>query len=344
MTFKKKQKIGKLLFFILFFILTLSQTFSEEIEEKDLWRYDLEKAIIHALNKENLSQVSDLATRLKAENIQESIWNILKWEEENIVYDFDKANLPAPIIQIWSTGKIEVIQGEKNIFQTPLEIIKSGKGVCKDYAILTAGLLLNMDYSPVYILDIEFQDDPIRHTAVGVIIDGWLFILDQNPPPMDPGTYYRHWLYNEGKVIKKIIAYEINKDSYDFPKKYNINIEEFKNQDFEVTKEFLNYISLSLMKIFVEKFPNLNIDIKIANLEKSNSLPRGYLKGKVYFFGFPDFLENYNPIFHSQFIKELFKKMLKNTLIIEDLRNYKFFYIKSEKEDKDMSIILNLAL
>lgn len=341
---KKNKMIKKLLSLLFFFLLIFSQSFSEEIREKDLWRYDLEKAVYYALSEENLTQISELASKIKAETIQDSIWNVLKWIDENITYDFEKANLPAPIIQVWSNGKIEVIQGEKNIFQTPYEVIKSGKGVCKDYAILNAGLLLNMEYSPIYVLDIEFEDDPIRHTVVGVIINGWLFILDQNPPPMDSGTYYKHWLYNEGKVIKKIIAYEVSKGSNNIPKKYIVNVEEFKNQDFEVKEEFLNYISLSLMKTFSEKIPNLNIDVRIANLEKTNSLPRGYSKGKIYFFSFPEFLENYNPIFHYQFVRELYENILDNPQIKDDLKSYKFFYIKAEEKDEELYITLNLAL
>lgn len=111
----------------------------------------MEKAILFALDPKNLSNISDLATKLKGSDIKESSWNILKWEEENIEYDFEKAELPPPMIRIHSTGRIEVVQGEENVFQLPSETISRRKGICGDYALLTASLLLKMDYRPIYI-------------------------------------------------------------------------------------------------------------------------------------------------------------------------------------------------
>ncbi|MCX7845566.1 MAG: hypothetical protein N2312_03035 [Dictyoglomaceae bacterium] len=332
-----------LLFCFIFIILLFSNTLSKEIKEKDLWRYDLEKAIIFALNEENLLLISNIALSLQGNSIQESIWNILRWERDNIKYDFEKASLPEPIIRIWSTGKIEIIQGEKNIFQTPYETIKLGKGTCNDYALLTAGLMLKMGYEPIYILDIVFQNDPIGHTALGVIIGGWLFILDQNPPPMDAGTYYKHWIYEEGKIIKKIIAYEINKNPKDLILKYSVNIEDFKRQDYEITSEVMDYISLSLMKIVKENFPHLSIDTQISFLDKMSNLPRGYSRGKILFFEFPQFLEYYHPIFHNQFVKDLWENITQDNKVYQDFKNYNSFFIRSEKGERGIYIIINLA-
>lgn len=332
------------LFFILIIIsFIFSHALSKEIQEKDLWRYDLEKAIIFALNEENLIKISNLATKLKGNDIQESIWNILKWEKENIKYDFDKAQLPQPIIRIWGRDKIEVIQGENNVFQTPYETIQLGKGICKDYALLTAGLLLKMDYSPVYILDIGFQEDPIRHVAAGIIIKGWLFILDQNPPPMDSGTYYKYWYYKEGKIINDIIIYEINKEDKINFAKYKVKTEDFKKLDYEITYQDLNNIDLSLMEAIKDNFANLNVNSQIAFLEQMSYLPKGYSKGKVVLFEFPDFLENYNPIFHFQFVKDLYENILEDKDIYYDLKTYKFFYLRTERVEKGIRIFLNLA-
>ncbi|HOL39892.1 MAG TPA: hypothetical protein PKY18_06230, partial [Dictyoglomaceae bacterium] len=71
----------KYLFFLIFTLFLFSIVNAKEIEKEDLWRYDFEEAINFTLNDENLSKISNLAGNLKGSNIQESIWNILKWEE-----------------------------------------------------------------------------------------------------------------------------------------------------------------------------------------------------------------------------------------------------------------------
>ena len=107
------------------------------------WRYDFKSALKCALSSEELEKVPELAYTLKGSSLSESIWSVLAWVEENIDYDWDKALLPNPIIE-WSNGEFRVISGENNTFQTPYETIHRGKGVCSDYSILTAALLLKM--------------------------------------------------------------------------------------------------------------------------------------------------------------------------------------------------------
>lgn len=334
----------KLYFLVLLIIFLFTSIFAKEIKKENLWRYDLEKAIFYVLKDENLFEIQDLAINLKGSSLQESIWNILMWEEKNIKYDFEKANLPEPIIYIWTTGEIEVIQGENNIFQTPYETIQLGKGICKDYALLTTGLLLKMNYFPIYILEIEFQNDPIKHTTVGMVVDGWLFILDQNPPPMDPGTYYKYWFYNEGKIITNINLYEINKKEGFSVLKDNLKVEDFKSLDYEPTSKDLEYIGLSLMKIFKDNFSNLNVDNRVYSLDKLQYLPKGYSKGKIWYFEFPDFLEFYNPVFHFQFVNKLYRDILEDGEVYKDMKTFTSFFIRVEKINKGIRLILNLAL
>ena len=333
----------KYLFVLIFTLFLFSIVNAKEIKKEDLWRYDFEEAIKFALNDENLSKISNLAGNLKGSNIQESIWNILKWEEENIEYDLHKANIPQPILSIWNTGKIEVVQGEDNTFQTPYETIQRKKGICGDYALLSAGLLLKMGYSPVYILNIEFQNDPVEHTVAGMIINGWFFILDQFPPAMDSGTFYRHWKDEEGEIIKDLTLYEINRKAKFEIVKYKMSIEDFKNIDYEYTYDDLEVISSYLMKTFKDNFPNLIIDERISSLDKSTYLPKGYKGGKIWSFEFPEFLDYYNPIFHFQFIDELYDYILEDREILLDLKNFRSFFIRAEMMGNGIKIVLNLA-
>ncbi|WP_367884094.1 transglutaminase-like domain-containing protein [Thermococcus sp. JCM 11816] len=127
--------------------------------------------------------MSNLASQLKGESLQESAWNTLEWLHENIEYNYSKTSLPAPII--WtSNGRISRVDAAPGVeIQTPYETIQRGAGVCRDYAILTAALLFEMNYSPVYVFSIEFENSPIGHAAVAIKINGGeYFILDQHPP------------------------------------------------------------------------------------------------------------------------------------------------------------------
>ncbi len=324
------------IFTLLFIFLFITVASSEE-----LWRYELENALSFALKEENLYRISDLAKELKRDTIQGSVWNILEWEEKNIQYDFHKATLHEPVIRIWNTGKIEIIQGHDNIFQLPYETVLKRSGICKDYALLTAGLILAMDYTPVFVLDIGFLNESIRHNAVGVIINDWFFILDQHTPIMDAGTYYRHWL-KEDKVINEIILYKIERRE-GIITKYRFDLNSFKNADYRHTPKDLEVISNNLMKNIVDNFPNLKINKDIEYLDRENRLPKGYQKGKTYNYKFTDFLEYYNPIFHYQFMERLYKDILKDDKIYADLKSFNYFFIRSESTDGTLKIILNLA-
>ena len=161
-----------------------------DLREK-LWRYELKKALEVALSSSELSKIEYLATELKGKDIRESAWNILLWEEDNIEYDYLKANVSPPIIYYTKDPyygvitNVEVVGGTSDYYQTPYETIKKGKGVCRDYAILTAGLLLAMNYSLVYVLDINYINKITGHVATAIKIDDQYFILDQHPPVRD---------------------------------------------------------------------------------------------------------------------------------------------------------------
>jgi hypothetical protein len=104
----------------------------EKVGEK-LWdlvgvdpiRDELEK---HLNNREELSAVAPLAVQLKGNDILESAWNVVSWEDEHMTYDKTRIDpLMKPIPQI----------------------LKDGKGICGDYTLLTLALLLEMNYSPL---------------------------------------------------------------------------------------------------------------------------------------------------------------------------------------------------
>ncbi|NJE08857.1 hypothetical protein E3E31_10050 [Thermococcus sp. M39] len=308
-----------------------------------LWRYVLERAIPCALSKEELAKIKPLAEQLKGDSLQQSAWNILEWEKEHIQYDWEKASLPAPEIKIYSNGDFEIVRGKDNTIQTPYETIMKGKGVCTDYAILTAGLLLGMNYSPVYIFSINFTDSDVGHAVAVIKIEGWYFVLDQHPPAMDLGAYYRYWKEN-GKTISNATIYEITLVNGSAKVK-NLGVVsgiEFLKQDYKFTDADAQAISGSLSSKLLKNFSNLRLDEKLQSLSQG-TLPNGYSEGKVWTFRFEKFVEYYNPLFHEQLINYLYDSIVSDPEVRADLGQYSAFWIEIREEGENLKIILDIA-
>nr|WP_240922801.1 transglutaminase-like domain-containing protein [Thermococcus sp. Bubb.Bath] len=315
------------------------------------WRYIFEDALKCALTEEKLSKVTNLASQQKGKSLQESAWNILEWLHKNIEYNYSKASLPDPII--WtSNGKITRIDATPGVeIQTPYETIQRGAGVCKDYAILTAALLLEMNYSPIYVFSIEFENSRIGHTAVAIKLNGEYFILDQNPPVMDLGTYYTDWsvyrqeTLGERLFISNATIYEISKDKNGATvKKVGIlSAEDFKRNDHAFSSEDLSRISTDLKKTIEEGYPNLISDSNIADLDERSYLPSGYSGGTTWKMTFPHYADFYNPLFHKQFVEYLFAALTDDKNIKRDLKGFNRFWIKLEQEGDSLKVTLNLA-
>jgi len=315
-----------------------------------IWRYELKCALKYTLAQSEISKIKDLALKLKGKDIKESAWNIVEWEDKNIEYDWQKAALPTPEIVYHSINGIiidvEVVRGQDNIYQTPYETIQRGKGVCRDYAILTASLLLAMGYSPVYILQVEFEGPARNHTAVGINVNGNYFVIDQHPPVMDLGTYYKHWKYYttiNRDIIKKIDIYEVKlgKDLAEVKFIGTLRGDELKKYDYSLTSSDLSGICSDLANLLERNF-NIVEDSNIRNIDKTY-LPRGYVKGITWRYDFPNYADYYNPEFHKEFVKFLYKQIIKDDRVVRDLNYYNRFYLKMEKDGNNLKIILNLA-
>lgn len=201
---------------------------------------------------------------------------MLEWVDNNIHYDYEKRNLSAPKFEyIYSNGKlidIKVVSGVNNTYQTPYETIKRGKGVCRDYAILTAGLLLAMNYSS-YIFDIKFENSNEGHLTAGVKVNDSYFILDQHLPIYDLGRYYSSWM-DDGRRIKNCTIYEVSKtNSFANVSKVKLmNGEEFKKNVYKIDQDDLKRISNDLLNLFAHLTP----DGDLKDFDKWHYCPRQY--------------------------------------------------------------------
>ncbi len=128
--------------------------------------YDLGRLCYYTSNV--LWQVSKLVYGSSApSSVSSAVWTALAWVGAHISYDYSRA----------SPGVVGTL--------SPLETIERGKGVCRDYAVLLAAILLSARVMPAAIL--EFPS--IMHAAAGAYVNGSLVILDQHLPPVEPGDY-----------------------------------------------------------------------------------------------------------------------------------------------------------
>ncbi|AEC52814.1 hypothetical protein PNA2_1900 [Pyrococcus sp. NA2] len=94
--------------------------------------------------------------------------------------------------------------------QTPIETIMYKKGVCSDFALLVANLLLYNNVSPVYIVHTVFKGDISGgHAAAAIYVNGTLWILDWGSRP----TKFSEYVDNLDKMweIQEIRIYRITR-------------------------------------------------------------------------------------------------------------------------------------
>ena len=300
--------------------------------------YSVDEAVKCYLNDpKEIRTLEKLASQLKGQTLQESAWNILEWEDEHIKYDW---------------GKYHGLSS--TTIQRPSETIQRGSGVCVDYAVLTAGLLLAMNYSPVYVFEIEFSNDPSGHAAAAIKINGEYFMLDQHPPALDLGSYYIHLAYYRKEafngtqpnlIISSAKVYEVRRgpDGVVVNLVGTLTASDFKKQNHAFSQADLTKIVNDLKTRFLREFPNLKLDQRIANLDTSRYLPPGYSAGRSWKFEFPNFAEYYNPVFHDQFVDYIYTYITDDTRVISDLKTYKRLWIKGRMENGAIKIILCLA-
>jgi predicted transglutaminase-like protease len=77
------------------------------------------------------------------------------------------------------------------------KIIEYKLAICRDYAKLTASLLLNL-YQKNKIFFLAFNG----HVATGIEINGKIYILDQKMPILTPNAWLNKWNVNEANLLE----------------------------------------------------------------------------------------------------------------------------------------------
>lgn len=296
----------------------LSFELSREEYCNKAWRWDLECALNLTLTEEEISKVRDLAESLRGKDCIESSWNVLKWVEENIEYDNFKAQLPSPTII--TKGKEVVVHSPERIYQTPIETVELGKGICGDYAILITALMINLNCKP-HILRFEFTGEETGHLAVGILLDQY-YVLDQNLPPMDLGSYYKKWLH-EGKRINKTYIYDFGVLIGE------INANEMRNFDYRFSESDLRFLKDQLRYTLREYY------------REDTRIPQGYweyLKLKITFQNYAEF---YTPAFAKKIAEKISEEVLKT--IEENKKDWRAFKLELSQISDDIVVEIQLA-
>jgi len=201
-------------------------------------RWLLEKQVVPT--GEDIASVKSLAERLKGLTDAETLNNILEWQERNIAYWWERYYLVPLLIFIsntlillglpplallrsilftiftalslgaslsitiylFLTHNPELIKLMFK-FSLPLsKMLEYRMGVCRDYAKLTASLLVNLyPSSKIYFFAIP------RHVAAGIRLGNKIYVLDRRLPILEPEA----WLTIQG--VRKAEMFElINKD------------------------------------------------------------------------------------------------------------------------------------
>ncbi|MDI9611382.1 MAG: transglutaminase-like domain-containing protein [Archaeoglobales archaeon] len=312
------------LFLILVYLLTLlicgciSFELSKEEYCNKTWRWDLDCALNETLSEKEVSKVSELALKLKGRDCIESSWNVLKWVEENIEYDSQKAEFPTPIIIL--KGRDVMIQNSERSYQTPLETVKLGKGICGDYAILTSALLINLDCKP-YILRFEFNNEETGHLATAILLDQY-YILDQNLPPMDLGSYYKKWAVDQLEITKVhiydrgVLVGEISGD-------------EMLEFDYKFSDSDLKVIENRIKEMLTHR------------LIEDPRIPAGYFEALIIKITFPNYVEFYTKAFSEKIAENIAEEILES--IEKSDKKWRAFYIELKVNSGDLIVGVHLG-
>ncbi|BAA29763.1 transglutaminase-like domain-containing protein [Pyrococcus horikoshii] len=264
---------------------------------------------------EDFEILKGVAEEIPGGTIEWKIWNILEWEEDHLSYDNNKGS---------------------DIILKPSEFIKVGEGVCTDYAVLTAGLLLASNISPVYLMIFHFMEDPTLHAAVAVNISGKLFILDQRLPPKNLDSYLIQFSKLEGKIIlfAEMYKVEMKKGRVVVSGRKYLDLSNFGFYPGNISLDMLENLLLSEFQRRTNLFPR--IDLKTV-------LPQGLKERKVWMIKFENFKLFYDDTFVEQYSNFIADEILKNEKIKSDISRYSAFWISIKLEGDDLIVRLFLG-
>ena len=263
--------------------------------------------------------VAQLSLMLEGNTTLDTVWNVLRWVDEHIEYNDAKA------------------LNKRTELQSPDETVTKRDGICSDYALLTASLLLNLDIQPVYMLDIKLysDDEPGGHAAVAVKVNGSYFILDQHLPVTHIASYYYRNLY-DCEEIQRIDFYAVNVTGEKATVQREESIYGYQLRDnlYRVTEMDLADIENSTAGILTQNYPWYSEDARLSgctgealqcsledNEDCSVYLPSGFSEGLFLSFSIPAY--RYNQLLCDKEVERYLDSF------DVDMANYERFYVRA---------------
>ncbi|ACS89803.1 MULTISPECIES: transglutaminase-like domain-containing protein [Thermococcus] len=288
------------------------------------WRYKYEEEAFKAgLSKLLRKEVSPVSKQFMEYNTTlDRAWAILEWIDENIQYNYTKLDLIEEMVYNWSTlsGHERELYKKLTRLQAANDTIYRKSGICGDYAILTAALLLESNISPVYMLDINYKDKEVGHNTVAIKIDSEYFVLDQHLPMKPIGNYYWDSLRAEMGEIANVTFYIIKLDENGEPIIYSNWIwtgKFMKKKAYTMTEKDIDFIIELTKQKFLELYPDYREDerlkqnaetqlksIKSTNETTKMSLPSGFTKGWTLWRYYEYFALYYHPAIGEKLIED----------------------------------------
>ncbi|AEK73996.1 calcium-binding protein [Thermococcus sp. 4557] len=310
-------------------------------------RYD-EEAFRAGLSKYFREKLRSITIRFEKYDAPiDRAWAILKWINNTIQYDYTKSGYVDTIIYNWS--KLTYAQRERYINLTriysPTDTAYYYKrGICTDYAILTAAMLLDSGISPVYLLDINYENSEIGHAAVAIEVEGELFILDQRLPMIPVGNYYWYWLVgNKPKMISNITFYEIKLDKNGEPEitnKWMWDGSEIKEKAYILSEKDLETITEITKQEFLKLYQGYQEDSRLEPLAEQDMrslkstgepsdayLPSDFTTGWLLWLHDESFWLYYHPITAQKVVEYWIVPIFRNEDWAEKIQQCHRFYL-----------------
>lgn len=255
-------------------------------------------------------KVRSVAQQLASFDPVETTWRVLEWIEEHIKYDETKALARTPMLD-----------------DPPTVLLVKRKGICGDYALATAALLLEAGLKEVYVVLFDFAKSEVGHVVAGVRLGGKLYVLDQELPPT---LLSNHMMYLEAIWKDKIVRVRVVKVV--LTAEGEVKASEVKDYlpappELPDPKLALNYLTDALKGLGLKLDPRLmstaikRMECELEGYVCAVSLPPGYRTGVTYAASIPAYL-----------LSELFLERTLQKYIIshieEDARRYKSFWVE----------------
>jgi len=273
-----------------------------------------------------------LAKRLRGGTLADSAWNVLEWEEEHVDYDW---------------GRRDALRSRVALpIQRPSETVRRGRGVCVDYAVLTAGVLAYMGY-PVYVFAINFTGPGgvLGHAAAAVKIGGEYYMLDQRLPPMPLPAYYDYWAYYREGVyeghrlenlrIKEARVYlvELRGGSVHVEAVGVFSASRFRASPRHASRGDLELLAATMARLIRDEHPNLVLDPGIG----------GSAYRVEWSYEIPVLAEAYSPIFADRYAEWIYSEMAGNARFTADLVRYRRLWVECIADGDSIVVKVYLA-